>query len=737
MYKKILLSPKQILDVLIDAGAIKRSASLSVQSLPGDAGRRPGARRELHRIWRDGRPRVQLYIAPDLNSLERCATEFYRACPSIVCKPLFFVKHEGFDFLGIEFAEGVNAETAYAAQALSADALVQSLTVLDAALSQTEEPSTSEAAAAELDGLLLALRHSELLSGPDQALLESFIVPKLKSALLTGEPKTRWTNGDFIARNMIVGRRGAKLVDYEFAARTHFYGEDWARLSRYSAALPAAALDLVNARLGERRIAFDVYGLLRQIVLESRIKPVGELHRETGNIARQLIPLLDLWRAETMPSVFLPRPQNPAVPGSLTAQAQVYYSNTPEFHESNSLCDDVIEGVWKRVELPIPIGAGSWHIRLDPVRCAGIVEVVSVEISGSGGAGRESIALPDLTAAGTCAAVAVAPALTLICYGPDPQLHLPVLPIEGPGPIRLAVWMRWERLETGLGRAVAEMARDTTNDTPGDKAAIRQLEIKIEELTATLDRECLLRAASERIVAELRSACTGNEEHLRAGLAQLAGLREQENSLRARALESEAALEREQRVRMELEAVLEEQVRAQAQFETLVSERQRIHDSGAVQSLARIRELTASLNEERTARESSERTAVESAHGAAERELHNRAELERAHADLERIQSDYEAALQQERAVRAQTEALLEVRDAAHKAAEASFGRSLADIARGQRQLETQLREGNEHQRNLEKHIASAQLRIASLERSLSWKVTAPVRRAANLLHWK
>ncbi len=116
-----------------------------------------------------------------------------------------------------------------------------------------------------------------------------------------------------------------------------------------------------------------------------------------------------------------------------------------------------------------------------------------------------------------------------------------------------------------------------------------------------------------------------------------------------------------------------------SQSEAAFHERQRIYDACAVQSLARIRELTVSLEEERASRESTQRTA--------------RQNLNRAEAAITELREN----LRREQEKVRQLEAEL-----AAKSAE----------------------------------LAAAGTRVSLLEHSLSWKLTLPVRKAADLLHW-
>ena len=48
-------------------------------------------------------------------------------------------------------------------------------------------------------------------------------------------PTIRWSTGDLAARNILVNKNNDfRIVDCEFAWKTHFHQEDWVRLSKFS-----------------------------------------------------------------------------------------------------------------------------------------------------------------------------------------------------------------------------------------------------------------------------------------------------------------------------------------------------------------------------------------------------------------------------------------------------------------------------------------------------------------------
>jgi hypothetical protein len=750
------LSAQQVFNALVNAGVIEDSPAFSVKP----SNRNLSSRRNQlwqFRLWRSGKCRVQIYVGNDLSDFYSRAQAFYSACASIAAQPLFLIQYEGNDIAGLEFAGDVNAQDAFTAGMLSQNDLLHSLVAVTEALNGSIEASTVEAAGAELEDLFRALREAALLSETDLALFDAFVAPRLRSALITPSPKTRWTNGDFLPQNLIVASSGPKLVDYEFAHRTHFYCEDWARLRLYSQSLPGNVLEWVDACLGKQSEAAEIYCLLRQLVLEWRIKTVPGLQSEMSNIARLLVPRMDRWRLRSTPSLLLPAVSDETATGTAEASVQVFFSPEFSFNEFRSIHTQISEGVWSRVELPLPIAQGSWNIRLDPIHRLGIAEISSVEMRD--GNHTASIPLNELEPKGTCVATSVTPCLTLIGYGPDSQLLLPIFRTQAPGPAWIVIWLRWERLETALGRVLdtwanAKASESSKDDITAVSAGLSPAQlisthvaaegkipvvadttyadsfrIQAVELAAELERERGNRAEAEIAQTAISEALQQEQRagaEISANLAGVSAALEQERAVRA-ALELTFTRQRDE-YKQELE-----------RLRLWSAERQRDHDQGAIELIARLREVETSLREAVIARE----------RGLAEVETVAR-RLRQEEQDHLATRVRYEDLLQIEReqlrhsdaALQSTIEAKLTEEETARVCHEA-FKQHMQQLAAAEREelkfhyeelvgrQEEIIQQYQEREKQLEHGLRLAQARVADLESSLSWKVTFPVRRAA------
>ncbi|WP_415908481.1 hypothetical protein [Oleiharenicola sp. Vm1] len=216
--------------------------------------------------WRarliDGRA-VKLTVGSALADLARRHASLARACPALV-PPLLF--HEslsaGGEVLAEEFFPGAPLEAVDANLARTAFARTCAL------LEATERPSTEAARTAEWRDWSSRLLAAPTWTAAERIALERSVLPELLVAL-GAEPATiRWSNGDFVAANLLVDRAGnVRLVDCEFAHATHFWREDAARFHALSP-LARRRPELFSTTLPDVGPAWHLFFWLRQWQLE-------------------------------------------------------------------------------------------------------------------------------------------------------------------------------------------------------------------------------------------------------------------------------------------------------------------------------------------------------------------------------------------------------------------------------------------------------------------------------------
>ena len=253
---------------LLKVGVIASADVINLVPITGNPNRRDYQSRQRFHAVKQGKPVCLVINGYDLAPLWKRSQGFAQACPTISCKPLFFQSVEGNDVLGFEFFAGRDLECLWRERRIEVEQIRQGSQKIVAALEGTIAPSTAEAAAQELEDLFTAVCALPLFNGLDLSLLRHALFPLVKAGVLAVPPQTRWTNGDLIPRNVLVDEAGnLRLVDYEFAARTHLYADDYWRWRVFSS-LPVSASTLPGQPTTERDESWrEALFLLRQLVL--------------------------------------------------------------------------------------------------------------------------------------------------------------------------------------------------------------------------------------------------------------------------------------------------------------------------------------------------------------------------------------------------------------------------------------------------------------------------------------
>ncbi|MBI2517713.1 MAG: glycosyltransferase [Opitutae bacterium] len=216
----------------------------------------------------DGRT-VRLTLGPKLSAQTARQAAFARACPTLVPELLFFVSLAQGEAAAEEFFEGVSIEQAGQSGSPAPEKIQAAFARACSILAATEEASSEEARRREWREWSASLTQLSFWTPLGRSLLEEQILPRLYARLAVASPATRWSNGDFISANLLVAPGGeTRLIDLEFAARTHFHAEDAVRfhvLSSIARAHPEW-FSTVQPLPGP---AWHLYFWLRQLGLEA------------------------------------------------------------------------------------------------------------------------------------------------------------------------------------------------------------------------------------------------------------------------------------------------------------------------------------------------------------------------------------------------------------------------------------------------------------------------------------
>ncbi|MCX6934214.1 MAG: hypothetical protein NTZ29_16270 [Verrucomicrobia bacterium] len=208
---------------------------------------------------------------------------------------MFYHKTGDWEYLGTELFDAQNVDGLVFSGKLPVEDAVKLGERALVALEHTMRESSSAAASRELDEFFAKVLASPLFGGLDRPFLSDVIFPFIRNGALEGQQNVRWTNGDFVPRNLLVDSQGnLRLVDCEFAAETHFFVEDFWRWRTYSN-LPAGSRDLAQSRERDLKSAWsEAYFLLRQLILMHEVNgssvAVSEMRRA---IERLLILMTD------------------------------------------------------------------------------------------------------------------------------------------------------------------------------------------------------------------------------------------------------------------------------------------------------------------------------------------------------------------------------------------------------------------------------------------------------------
>ncbi|MGA2018856.1 MAG: hypothetical protein ABSH26_18100, partial [Opitutaceae bacterium] len=254
------------------AGIVSDLDSFGLEPIPRNPERRDFQTRASFRALSGSRIVCHLTVGANLEDIWKRSGEFAAACPEIAARPLFLHRAEGVDYLGVEFVEGTDFETLALQGQLKAPKASSLIRNLVSCLDGTFQESTVSAAQLEMDALFASIGESPVFSGLDQRFLQEFVFPLIRQGVRETPPRTRWTNGDFIPCNVRIDLQGRpRLVDYEFACRTHFHGEDSLRWAFFSKGLPKEFRGIVpfddTSYMGSTWL--EAYFLLRQMKLSA------------------------------------------------------------------------------------------------------------------------------------------------------------------------------------------------------------------------------------------------------------------------------------------------------------------------------------------------------------------------------------------------------------------------------------------------------------------------------------
>ena len=284
---------------LVVARLVAPTATLRLEEHQPTFPRRNAYRRWHYRVNSDQGILCHLVVGRGLATVHTRAEDLAAACPELVCRPLcFWQRADGMGFLCLDHFEGESLDSLVAQGRCPASRWVAFVRHAQSLLEGTSQPSTASQLIQEVQTLVDEVSSFPGLSPFDVQLLREVAQPAILTPALQGPLVRRWSNGDFVGRNLLVNAQGdLRLIDYEHAALTHFGSVDWVRLWPFST-IPSG-LDETNMPeiTAARQPGAEVHCWMHQLALLKAVEPTPAVMQHVADVVGWLFSALG--RAQT------------------------------------------------------------------------------------------------------------------------------------------------------------------------------------------------------------------------------------------------------------------------------------------------------------------------------------------------------------------------------------------------------------------------------------------------------
>ena len=551
---------------------------LQLELIPRNPDRRDYPNKLVFRVISRRKTLCHLTVGQGLSDLWHRTRAFHKACPTIAVTPLFFRRTKQWECMGVEFFAGEALESWVNSGRLSeAEAVRHMRTVLDT-LSATTRPSTTEAALQELHQLFDRVTQSAIFGGLDYPFLRNAVFPLIQRGILSQPLICRWSNGDFVPRNVLIDvMGGVRLIDYEFAHRTHFGAEDFWRWKTYTT-LPVELRTLPGSYAGQFEGGWmEAYAILRQAILAEQTNLVHLASADVDQWMQRLLEIVTIGNdhfrssrlirplAHAVLEIPCVRPAPEAKDGA--TRAQLFWSSTGVFDEAASHTLDLVHEQMVPLRFLIRGARGTLQLRLDPACGIGLIKIEGIRVlhpatstillSLTASTGWEVLQLSD-----GLYRLADSPELNLLSLNTDPNFLLPVVSCpEGYDTLVCEVWLQYRS-------DISTLPNYFKNSVLNAGGAL--LEAKTEEIQALRQIAANQGLKQERLRAE--------------GAQREQQWQEQEAAMRGQASVREAQLEELKRQREQDRAEHDQQIAGlKMEQERLLHEKQML--TGRVEDL--------------------------------------------------------------------------------------------------------------------------------------------------------
>lgn len=261
---------------LVTGGLLAPGEHISLKEyVPTTALRRMPLRRWHYRVNSKAGVVCHLIVGLRLSEMRTRVEAIAAACPKLTCRPLlFWERKDGMGFLCLEHFEGESLDRWVEQGRCSATQWLEHVRHAQADLQRTSQPSSEAHLIEEVQSLVERVCDFPGFTNLDARILREVAQPAIL-ANASGDAQTcRWTNGDFAGRNLLLNSEGElRLIDYEYAAPTHFGEADWLRLMRFSAIPPGVDENVVSEIKSSRQAGNEILCWLQHLSLLKQVEP--------------------------------------------------------------------------------------------------------------------------------------------------------------------------------------------------------------------------------------------------------------------------------------------------------------------------------------------------------------------------------------------------------------------------------------------------------------------------------
>ncbi|MEC7801175.1 MAG: hypothetical protein VX609_07785, partial [Verrucomicrobiota bacterium] len=214
---------------------IKKKTSLDSLEELHSSSKKNYVRKRFYKLNLPQSKTLHLTYGSELDHQYENSKAIYDVIPEFTCKPLFINNKDEYSLFGQKFFEGEAIDHSYNERRIKKSEVTKILEKIHIIFQNLEKPSSIEFAKEEFKGFCETTLENSLFSEVDFQILKKEIFPLISSWIEKSNPTIRWTTGDLAARNILVNNNNDfRIVDCEFACKTHFHQEDWVRLSKFS-----------------------------------------------------------------------------------------------------------------------------------------------------------------------------------------------------------------------------------------------------------------------------------------------------------------------------------------------------------------------------------------------------------------------------------------------------------------------------------------------------------------------